>query len=84
MSARTLVYWTVHGMVPLPDPAAAWPGWQLRFDEDRYENQVAGCDGALLMPGPSPEEVVAEMADSVSRLYLAPRERDFIRAALRA
>jgi hypothetical protein len=27
-----------------------WPGWQTDFREDRYEEQVSRCEGALRVP----------------------------------
>jgi hypothetical protein len=66
-----------------PDPGDAWPGWRVRFEEDRYENQVAECGGALVMPGPSLSETIAEMTSAAGRLMLSPGQREFIGSALR-
>lgn len=80
---RTLTYWTRDGLVPPPDLDSTWPGWQLRFDQDRYENQVAECGGALVMPEPPVGETVAAMIDAVGRLSMRPPRREFIERALR-
>jgi hypothetical protein len=82
LRTRTLTYWSIDGMV-WPDPADAWPGWRLRFDEDRYENQVAECGGALVMPGPPLPETIEEMTSAAERLKIPSSQREFIGSALR-
>jgi hypothetical protein len=83
LGTRSLTYWTRDGLVPPPDLDSTWPGWQLRFDQDRYENQVAECGGALVMPEPPLGETVAAMIDAIGRLRMPPPRREFIECALR-
>jgi hypothetical protein len=82
LTTRTLTYWSIDGMV-WPGPGDAWRGWQLRFDEDRYENQVAEFGGALVMPGPPLSQTIAEMTSAADRLMLSPGQRELIGSALR-
>ncbi|MEV5754133.1 hypothetical protein AB0L00_40500 [Actinoallomurus sp. NPDC052308] len=48
---RTAEAWTavaVPGLWPLP--AELWPGWRVRFREDRYEEQLRRCADAVTFP----------------------------------
>jgi hypothetical protein len=85
LNARSLACWSRDGLQPPPDLDRTWPGWRLSLDDDRYENQVAQCGGALVMAEPPLEQTISEMIDSLGWLYVppSPGERVFIETALR-
>jgi len=83
VSSRSVACWSRDGLLPPPELDRDWPGWRLRFDEDRYENQVAECGGALVMPEQPLEQTVAEMIDSIARMPMPADKREFIETALR-
>ena len=65
---RTVEAWlgyTSTGLVPeLP---GLWPGWRVRFCEDRFEEQEARCGGAVTFPALDLRGALKEVVESVSR-----------------
>ncbi|MGW3772622.1 hypothetical protein [Actinomadura verrucosospora] len=66
-AARTAGAWlSHHGTGLVPELEGLWPGWRVEFWEDRYEEQVARCEGAVTVPDADPaaalDEVLAGMA----------------------
>jgi hypothetical protein len=64
--ARTAGVWMRgSGTGLVPALGGLWPGWRVEFWEDRYEEQLARCGGAVTAPGADPaaalDEVVAAL-----------------------
>jgi hypothetical protein len=48
---RRVGLWTASTVGPWSEHAPAlWPGWAVEFWQDRYEQHLAACDGAVLAP----------------------------------
>ncbi|MFI6365189.1 hypothetical protein ACIBG0_20805 [Nocardia sp. NPDC050630] len=53
LGARHAMVWTIRELAGLrSDWPRLWPGWQLEFHNDRYETQLARCDGRLFILEP--------------------------------
>jgi hypothetical protein len=51
----------------VPGLAGLWPQWRVEFWEDRYEEQLARCDGAVTVPGTDPAGALDEVVSRLGR-----------------
>ncbi|HEY8480553.1 MAG TPA: hypothetical protein VIL71_12040 [Spirillospora sp.] len=66
--ARTAGVWvgtSCTGLVPALDEL--WPGWRVEFWEDRYEEQLARCEGAVTVPAHDPVAALDEVMSALER-----------------
>lgn len=66
--ARTAGVWLSHcsrGLVP--ELEGLWPGWRVEFWEDRYEEQLARCGGAVTVPDADPAAGLDELMAGIAR-----------------
>ncbi|MFQ6225780.1 hypothetical protein [Nocardia sp. NPDC002869] len=53
LGARHAMVWTIRELAGLRSGwPRLWPGWRLEFQNDRYETQLARCDGRLFILEP--------------------------------
>ncbi|TDD88656.1 hypothetical protein E1293_05970 [Actinomadura darangshiensis] len=68
VAARTAGVWLGHTSRGLfPEVAALWPGWRVEFWEDRYEEQLARCGGAITVPDMDPAAALEEVLSRIAR-----------------
>ncbi|WP_433479407.1 hypothetical protein ACQPZP_21610 [Spirillospora sp. CA-142024] len=68
VAARTAGVWLgacSTGLVPELD--GLWPGWRVEFWEDRYEEQIARCGGAVTVPDPDPPAALDGLISGIAR-----------------
>lgn len=64
-TAETWLTYTSTGLVPaLPE---LWPGWRVRFCEDRYEEQAARCGDAVTFPALDLKDALQKLVEAVGR-----------------
>ncbi|WP_412517666.1 hypothetical protein K8Z49_04525 [Actinomadura madurae] len=66
--ARTAGAWvgaSCTGLVPALEEL--WPGWRVEFWEDRYEEQLARCEGAVTVPARDPVAALDEVVSTLGR-----------------
>lgn len=68
---RQIAFWSPLELERLDDILASWPGWQIRWLGDRYEEHAALTDGRLRLV-PPPE---AQLIDELEKILL--RENAF-------
>jgi hypothetical protein len=78
LPGRRLGWWTASSSGPRELVEPRWPGWAVQFWEDRYEEQVSACAGALRLPAVDPLAGLAEVEES-----LAEEDDDPVGQALR-
>lgn len=74
---RWLGWWAVGIAGPYELVAPQWPGWRVEFWQDRYEEQVEACAGAVRLPAVDPLRGLAEIEE-----YLAAEHHDPVQQVL--
>lgn len=66
--AKTLGFWWAHPTPAIADrAAAAWPGWDISWFEDRFEAQIERTDLRIRLPAPPLIELQAARIESLRR-----------------
>ncbi len=58
---RQIVYWSAHDPDQLQHIQGAWPGWDVRWLEDRYEDHLALTGGKLIFPAYAVGDLLARL-----------------------
>src|SRR5262249_58807797 len=67
LAKRTLTFWEGSCVEGFTHVSSGWTGWEIHYVEDRFEEQLALCDGRLVFPPVDTEELLTRLSDPVSR-----------------
>ncbi|WP_338743197.1 hypothetical protein [Actinomadura luteofluorescens] len=68
LATRTAGAWLGdHSAGLVPELDGLWPGWRVEFWEDRYEEQIARCGGAVTVPDADPAAALDELVAGIDR-----------------
>lgn len=79
LRSSRLDYWTSKDHPGIPARIAAlWPGWKVTWLRDRYEGQLAACDGLLSFP----QRTTGDLFDHLRSMLLYQREASPVETVL--